>query len=414
MSKIVITPVSRSVITSAQKKTIEIVPFNMGAGAIRKSIIEGAGELIIGTAAGEVARLPHPGAAGYALTSTATSWIGSPAAGGVVENSLADGRLTLASGTPVTTTDQAGAETIYYTPYTGNRICLYDSGAWARYEFSELSANLTEGQNGNTVTGSPVITSLSDTSQLIAGMEVTGVGIDAGAVIVSIDSATQVTLNSDALADGSGVAITFKIPANKNFDIFAVLSGGTPALRFGPLWADAVTRADGLVRQNGVYCLAGQRYLGTVRTTAVAGQTEDSTTKRMIWNYYNRVLRGLFVTEATNHNYNGSARLWNNSLVNNQVEFLSGIQEDEISATIYARIAGGVAGNYALCHLYMDGVMVSVPTAGVRNYTDQVIGFGCGRNIQPQIGWHYLNLYEASNNANSVFTTMEMGVIVRS
>lgn len=51
----------------------------------------------------------------------------------------ADGRLTLASGTPVTTSDVTGATTIYYTPYRGTRLALYDGVGWRVYAFSELS-----------------------------------------------------------------------------------------------------------------------------------------------------------------------------------------------------------------------------------------------------------------------------------
>lgn len=38
--------------------------------------------------------------------------------------SICQGRLTLTSGTPVTTSDVTAATTIYFTPYKGNRIAL--------------------------------------------------------------------------------------------------------------------------------------------------------------------------------------------------------------------------------------------------------------------------------------------------
>ena len=41
-----------------------------------------------------------------------------------------NGRLTLTSGTPVTTNDVTAATTIYYTPYKGNAIQLYNGTNW--------------------------------------------------------------------------------------------------------------------------------------------------------------------------------------------------------------------------------------------------------------------------------------------
>ena len=49
------------------------------------------------------------------------------------------GRLTLTSGTPVTTSDVTAATTLYYTPFVGNLIPLYNGSNWALSQFSELS-----------------------------------------------------------------------------------------------------------------------------------------------------------------------------------------------------------------------------------------------------------------------------------
>ncbi len=64
-------------------------------------------------------------------------------------HALAEGRLTLTTGTPVTPTDVTGAGTIYWTPYNGNRICLYDGTRWKLYTFAEVSLALviTSGLN---------------------------------------------------------------------------------------------------------------------------------------------------------------------------------------------------------------------------------------------------------------------------
>lgn len=62
---------------------------------------------------------------------------------------VCEGRLTLASGTPVTTADQTAKTTVYFTPYKGNRISLYESSKWNVYEFSEISTGLGPSTNTN-------------------------------------------------------------------------------------------------------------------------------------------------------------------------------------------------------------------------------------------------------------------------
>lgn len=61
-----------------------------------------------------------------------------------IANSICDGRLTGTSGTPVTTTDVTAIETLYFTPYKGNRITVYDGTTWKLYTFSELSIDIPD------------------------------------------------------------------------------------------------------------------------------------------------------------------------------------------------------------------------------------------------------------------------------
>ncbi len=60
---------------------------------------------------------------------------------------------------------------------------------------------------GNTTSGAKQITGISSTAPLVGqeGIEVTGAGIPAGATLVSIDSATQITLSANATATAAGV-----------------------------------------------------------------------------------------------------------------------------------------------------------------------------------------------------------------
>lgn len=59
-----------------------------------------------------------------------------------VGNIFSSGRLTLTSGVPVPTTDTTST-TLYYTPYNGNMISLYNGSSWSAYPFTERSLSLS-------------------------------------------------------------------------------------------------------------------------------------------------------------------------------------------------------------------------------------------------------------------------------
>lgn len=144
--------------------------------------------------------------------------------------SIAQGRLTLATGDPNPTTDITGATTLYYTPYNGDLISLWNSAEsrWDAYAFTERSISL------------------------------------------------------------SGLA------ANTNYDCFAYDSGGAVTLElvaWATSGAGTSTRASAISRRNGIWVKTSdnRRYLGTIRTTATIGECEDSEAKRLCWNVTNQI-----------------------------------------------------------------------------------------------------------------------------
>lgn len=185
------------------------------------------------------------------------------------------GRLTLTSGTPVTVSDVTAATTLYFTPYHGNRIALYNGSAWDLVNFSE---------------------------------------------------------------------VTLAVPATTNtlYDVWAYNNSGSVALE-ATAWTNDTTRATGLALQNGVYCKSGaltRRYLGSFRTTGSSGQTEDSAAKRYVWNYHNRVTRQLKVMEsAASWTYSATAWRAANNSSSNRVDFVRGLNEEPVSATLAAPVS---------------------------------------------------------------------------
>jgi hypothetical protein len=66
-------------------------------------------------------------------------------------------------------------------------------------------------KTGTTVLDSETVSGMSDTTNLTAGMIVSGTGIADFTEIESVDSGTQITLNMPATAAGTGTTLTFSI-----------------------------------------------------------------------------------------------------------------------------------------------------------------------------------------------------------
>ena len=63
--------------------------------------------------------------------------------GGGPGSRVCEGRLTLTSGVPVTTADVIGATNLFFTPYCGNNISLWNGTAWQNVTFNEVTMTLS-------------------------------------------------------------------------------------------------------------------------------------------------------------------------------------------------------------------------------------------------------------------------------
>ena len=273
---------------------------------------------------------------------------------------VCDGRLTLATGTPVMTTAQTAKTVLYWSPYRGGQIGLYDGvSAWSLITATEKSIPLTDTQTGTTTNGSAVMTDLTDTSQLVVGMDIAGTGVTGGTTIASIDSATQITMSANATASGAN-SMTFKLPVSSMFDVFGFNNSG--ALKLEILkWTNTTTRATALTTQDGVLVKTGattRLYLGSIATTATLGQTEYSfggtasggtAANLLVYNYYNRTdVEALVQDSATSWSYATATLRSANNSNNNRINFIVGVSEDVVKATYDAVVRYGTAGNPAI------------------------------------------------------------------
>ena len=74
-------------------------------------------------------------------------------------------------------------------------------------------------QTGDTTSSSPNVVNLQDTSILVAGMKVTGTGIPSSTTILSITDSTSIVLSADATATNTGTSLSF-IAATTDLEFF--------------------------------------------------------------------------------------------------------------------------------------------------------------------------------------------------
>lgn len=201
----------------------------------------------------------------------------------VLFNFPCTGRMTLNTGVPVTTSDVTAATTIYFTPYTGNQVALFDGAAtWNTFTFTELSIAVPGTAN-----------TMYD--------------------LFIYDNAGTPTLETQTWTNDTTRAVS-------------------------------IVLQDGVYVKNGA---TTRRYLGSFRTTGTVGQTEDSLIKRYVWNYYNRILRQMRVVETTSSwTYSTATYRQANNSTANQLDFVVGVSEDTVSCVLNQQaFSSGVVRN---------------------------------------------------------------------
>ncbi len=208
------------------------------------------------------------------------------------------GRLTLTTALAVTTADVTGATTLYFTPYKGDTILIYDGTNFVSYTFAELS-----------------------------------------------QTAADTTKSPAAVAN------------NSLYDIFVWNDGGTLRATRGPAWTSDTVRGTGAgttelelykgiyVNKNAITNGAVARkgtYVGTVRSNGSA-QFNDSAALRHVWNNYNRVTKTMKVVESTDSwNWSTASYQQARAQATNQLDFVVGLAENAVTARV--RASGATSG----------------------------------------------------------------------
>jgi len=254
-------------------------------------------------------------------------------------------RLTLTTGVPVTTTDVMGASTVFLTPYNGNQIALYSGTTW------------------------------------------------------ELLTTAQVSLALSGLTSG------------RPYDVFAWNNAGTVTLET-LVWTNDTTRATALAYQDGVLVRSGsttRRYLGTFYSTG-ATTTEDSQANRFLWNYYNRVQRFMVRYETTGSwTYSSTTVRQANGSTANQLNFVVGIAEDSVEASLVTAATQTIGGTAAYI-----GIGLNATTYNVRFIASGIYGNITHMTLPPTvvvpaIGRNYLAWIE--QGVGTGVTTWQGGTV---
>jgi Repeat of unknown function (DUF5907) len=283
-----------------------------------------AASLLIGRGSAAGAGDPQEIALGTNLSMSGTTL--NATGGGSATPVVPQGRLTLQTAVPVMITTQSAKTTIFYTPYQGNQISIYNGTIMTPTTFAELS---------NVTTASSV-----------------------------------------------GSAGPAAVAANSVYDLFVWSNAGTPTLTRGPAWTNDTTRSAGTALTmvlgvllnnasitNGPAASRGT-YVGTVRSNASSqidwvyggSATGGSAGFLGVWNAYNRVdVMSQSADSTLNWTYATASWRMSNNSAGMRCSFVMGLQEDAFSARFAQRVTAATS-NVTIIGMALNGT--ANPVAG--------------------------------------------------
>lgn len=285
------------------------------------------------------------------------------------------GRLTLVTGVPVMVSDQTAKTIVYYAPYIGNIVPLYDGSRFLSTTFTQLTLTLNTSDN------------LSATVYDIFVYSVAGV--------VSIGTGPAWTSTT---ARGTGAATTELQQTNG-------------------LW---VNKNAIVLRNNGVasssISISQATYVGTIYCTA-NGQTgvayqpaaANNGTNNILglYNAYNRLGVKAICRDNTNSwTYTSATLRAANASNSNRISFVDGLQQSHVrvtynsgmsvstTGTVSAGIAIGLDSTNTQASGNVSGQMSLANTQTACTFYDGL----------PQLGFHFIQALETNNSGAGTST----------
>lgn len=254
---------------------------------------------------------------------------------------ICEGRLTLTAGTPVTTADVSAATSVYFEPYIGNRIALYDGTTWNIRTFAALTLPLA------------------------------GLTASKPYDVFAYDNSGTVTLEA------------------------LVWTNTTTR-------ATALTMQDGVLSKTGAVT---RRFLGSIYINATGGQTDDTQAKRYVNNYRNKVTKSLRAVDSTDSwTYTTAVWRQANNSAANQIDVMQGWAEDTLDLTLLSLAINSAGGARISCGIGEDSTSTAINAkligiqmaASTGTPAAQLMVGVCKFNTTPAVGRHFYTWLENS------------------
>lgn len=283
----------------------------------------------------------------------------SQSGGGSGSPSTPQGRLTLTTATPVMTSTTSAQTTVYYTPYTGRYVPLYDGTTWT---MTDIGGELSQ--------------------------------------------ATTDTTKSPA-------AVT----TNSNYDLFVWNDGGTYRCTRGPAWSSDTSRGSGagtteIERVNGIWVNkvaitngpGAQRgtYVGTIRSNGssqidwIFGALSAGGTAGVlnVWNAYNRVNIATAMRDTTD-SYTYATASWRSAQggTGMRANFVVGLVEDTFFAIYNCLGDMNTGGNSGAIGIGVNSTSTYTGTTGFVNVSS-TLAMTASAISYPQLGNNYVTALE--------------------
>ncbi len=202
------------------------------------------------------------------------------------------------------------------------------------------------------------------------------------------------------------------LTSGKNYDVFAYDSSGTITLELSAAWASDTSRTDTLARRSGTLVKDAdntRRYIGTIRTSSTT-QTQDNTSQRFVWNFYNQIERVMLITDSTNTwTYVNPNSVWRaaRATATNCFEYVCGDTTTlKVRGYGHAFCSVAAAGNMAAVGVGIDSTTVNSATTygGNPNSTTLLMTIASDYMGLPSTGYHKITWLETGVGAVATYT----------
>lgn len=280
------------------------------------------------------------------------------------------GYLTLTSGTPILVADTTGAA-VYYTPYNGNTVPIYNGSAFTTQVFAELTLTLTSSQAASTLYDVFVFNN--------------------SGVLTLVTGPAWSSSTAGSCSRGTGAATTE----------INLVSG---------LWTNAVQIAG----RNGAssYTIGANlaTYLGTIFIDSSAGNVTchlswGQNRKWGVWNAYNRNRINLNAGDATaTWLYSTATVRQSNGATGNKVTVMQGLAQDQINVSMDQNVNVVNGANFSQPSIGI-GINSTTVMTGKVGLSGLITSFGSGvtfnlaaKYVQaPFLGIFNINALETGN-----------------